>query len=160
MSQGGKIMNYVKDLRKLVGTRPLILPGAVVIILNDQQEVLLQHRTDGGWGLPGGLMELGESLEGTARREVKEETGLEIGELTLVNIFSGEDYYFKVSNGDELYSVTAVYVTKDVRGKMDIDETESVEVQFFKLNELPDGLTDEYKSYIMPYIDQLKKVQV
>ncbi|MCA0147294.1 NUDIX hydrolase [Rossellomorea vietnamensis] len=152
-------MNYVKDLRELVGTRPLILPGAVVIILNDQQEVLLQHRTDGGWGLPGGLMELGESLEETARREVKEETGLEIGELTLVNIFSGKDYYFKVSNGDELYSVTAVYVTKDVRGKMDIDETESVAVQFFKLNELPGGLTDEYKSYIMPYIDQLKKVQ-
>jgi 8-oxo-dGTP pyrophosphatase MutT (NUDIX family) len=160
MAQGGKIMNYVKDLRKLVGTRPLILTGAVVIILNDLQKVLLQHRTDGGWGLPGGLMELGESLEETARREVKEETGLEIGELKLVNIFSGKDYYFKVSNGDELYSVTAVYVTKDVRGKMDIDETESVEVQFFKLNELPDGLTDEYKSYITPYIDQLKKVQV
>jgi 8-oxo-dGTP pyrophosphatase MutT (NUDIX family) len=159
MAQGGKIMNYVKDLRNLVGTRPLILPGAVVIILNDQQEVLLQHRTDGGWGLPGGLMELGESLEETARREVKEETGLEIGELTLMNIFSGKDYYFKVSNGDELYSVTAVYVTKDVRGKMNIDETESVEVQFFELNEWPDGLTDEYKSYITPYIDQLKKVQ-
>ncbi|PFG05397.1 NUDIX hydrolase [Bacillus sp. es.034] len=152
-------MNYVKDLRKLVGTRPLILPGAVVIILNDQHEVLLQHRTDGGWGLPGGLMELGESLEETARREVKEETGLEVGELKLVNIFSGKDYYFKVSNGDELYSVTAVYVTRDVKGKMDIDETESVEVQFFKLSEMPGGLTDEYKSYITPYIDQLKKVQ-
>lgn len=68
-------MNYVKDLRELVGNRPLILPGAVAIILNDQNEVLLQHRIDGGWGLPGGLMELGESLEETARREVKEETG-------------------------------------------------------------------------------------
>ncbi|MGG4170054.1 NUDIX hydrolase [Rossellomorea vietnamensis] len=146
-------MNYVKDLRKLVGTRPLILPGAVVIILNDHHELLLQHRTDGGWGLPGGLMELGESLEETARREVKEETDLEIGELTLVNIFSGTDYYFKVSNGDELYSVTAVYVTKDVSGKISVDETESVDVQFFKLDELPDGLTDEYKRYIMSYIN-------
>lgn len=150
-------MNYVKELRKLVGTRPLILPGAVVMILNNHHELLLQHRTDGGWGLPGGLMELGESLEETARREVKEETGLEVGELTLVNIFSGQNYYFKVSNGDELYSVTAVYVTKDVRGKIEVDETESVEVQFFKLNELPDALTDEYKSYITPYINQLNK---
>jgi 8-oxo-dGTP pyrophosphatase MutT (NUDIX family) len=150
-------MNYVKGLRKLVGTRPLILPGAVVMILNDHHELLLQHRTDGGWGLPGGLMELGESLEETARREVKEETGLEVGELDLVNIFSGAEYYFKVSNGDELYSVTAVYATKDVRGKMEVDETESVEIQFFKLDELPDGLTDEYRSYITPYIDQLKK---
>ncbi|MCR8848511.1 NUDIX hydrolase [Rossellomorea sp. SC111] len=145
-------MNYVKDLRKLVGTRPLILPGSVVIILNEYNEILLQNRTDGGWGLPGGLMELGESLEETARREVKEETGLDIGELTLVNIFSGHDYYFKVSNGDELYSVTAVYVTNDVSGKMEVDENESVAVQYFKLNELPDGLTDEYKRYIMSYI--------
>ncbi|MBN8191788.1 NUDIX hydrolase [Bacillus sp. NTK074B] len=145
-------MNYVKDLRKLVGTRPLILPGAVVIILNEQHEVLLQHRTDGGWGLPGGLMELGESLEETARREVKEETGLEVGELTLVNIFSGQDYYFKVSNGDELYSVTAVYVTEDVSGKIEVDETESVAVQFFKLDDLPVGLTDEYKRYLISYI--------
>ncbi|PFA69133.1 DNA mismatch repair protein MutT [Bacillus sp. AFS015802] len=151
-------MNYVKDLRKLVGTRPLILPGSVVIILNGNNELLLQHRTDGGWGLPGGLMELGESLEETARREVKEETGFDIGELTLVNIFSGQDYYFKVSNGDELYSVTAVYVTKDVGGQMEVDESESVAVQYFKLNELPDGLTDEYKRYIMSYIESGVKV--
>ncbi|WP_299739663.1 NUDIX hydrolase [Rossellomorea sp. y25] len=150
-------MNYVQDLRKLVGTSPLILPGSVVIILNDHHELLLQHRTDGGWGLPGGLMELGESLEETAKREVMEETGLEIGELTLVNVFSGPDYYFKVSNGDELYSVTAVYTTKDIRGKLEVDKTESVDIKFFKLNNLPDGLTDEYKSYIKPYIDQLKK---
>ena len=86
-------MGYVKELRKLVGNRPLILPGAVVIILNEQNEMLLQHRSDGGWGLPGGIMELGESMEETARREVQEETGLVVGELELMGIFSGEDYF-------------------------------------------------------------------
>jgi ADP-ribose pyrophosphatase YjhB (NUDIX family) len=125
-------------------------------ILNEYNELLLQHRVDGGWGLPGGLMELAESLEDTARRGVKEETGLDVGKLKLLGVLSGPDYYFKVSNGDELYSVTAVYVSKDVRGKIEVDEAESIEVRYFKLNELPDGLTEEYRSYITLFIDQIK----
>lgn len=144
-------MDYVKDLRELVGHRPLILPGAVVIIINENNELLLQHRTDGGWGLPGGLMELGESLEETARREVKEETGLHVGGLTLLDVFSGEDYYFKVSNGDELYSVTAVYVTNDVQGTLKVDRSESLEMAYFQFDHLPEGLTKEYRTYIESY---------
>ncbi|WP_411852885.1 NUDIX domain-containing protein [Virgibacillus halodenitrificans] len=62
-------MDYVSEIRKLVGHRPLILTGSVVLILNENNELLLQHRTDGGWGLPGGLMELGESLERSKGRD-------------------------------------------------------------------------------------------
>ncbi len=50
-------MEYYKFLRQYVGTQPLILPGSVVIIRNEQGEVLLQKRPEGKWGLPGGLME-------------------------------------------------------------------------------------------------------
>ncbi len=53
-------MEYYKELRKYVGHRPIILPGSVVIIVNDIGEILLQERNDGSWGLPGGLMNLGE----------------------------------------------------------------------------------------------------
>lgn len=148
-------MNYVKELRELVGHRPLILPGSVVIILNAQNEVLLQHRTDGGWGLPGGLMELGESLEETARREVQEETGLVVGELELLGIFSGADYFLKVANGDELYSVTAVYATRNVQGDVVMDEIESIDVQYFQLEELPNELLPSYRRYLEPYLSEL-----
>ncbi len=46
-----------------------------------------KKRYEGGWGLPGGLMELGESLEDTAKREVFEETGLRIANLQFLGIF-------------------------------------------------------------------------
>lgn len=102
-------------------------------------------------------MELGESLEATAKREVKEETGLDIGDLRLLGVFSGPDYFFRVANEDEFYSVTAVFLSNDVKGKIQVDESESVEMQFFKLDSLPVGLTEEYRSYITPFIDQLIK---
>ncbi|WP_422124589.1 NUDIX hydrolase [Planococcus sp. X10-3] len=147
-------MDYVRDLRKIVGTRPLILPGSVVLIINKQNEVLLQHRTDGGWGLPGGLMELAESLEGTAAREVEEETGLIVANLQLVGVFSGPEYYMKVPNGDEFYSVTAVYATKDYSGDMKPNPDESQDLGFYAFDELPTGLTKSYRNFIDAYLER------
>ena len=47
------ILGYIEELRKVVGTRPLILVGSAIIILNDNQEVLLQYRSDTyDWGVP------------------------------------------------------------------------------------------------------------
>ncbi|MFJ7184856.1 NUDIX hydrolase [Lysinibacillus xylanilyticus] len=146
-------MEYYKYLRQYVGHRPIILPGSVVIILNEQNDVLLQKRHDGYWGLPGGLMDLGESFEEVAKREVFEETGLVVENLKLLNVFSGSKYYFKVPNGDELYSVTAVYYTKDISGEMKIDYSESEKMQYFSINDLPNELTDEYRGFIEQYID-------
>lgn len=145
-------MEYYKYLRQYVGHRPIILPGSVVIILNKENEVLLQERHDGNWGLPGGLMDLGESFEEVAIREVFEETGLVVKNLRLLNVFSGSEYYLKVPNGDELFSVTAVYYSKDVSGVMNIDYSESVNMQYFPTSDLPNELTDEYRGFIEQYI--------
>ncbi|MFA9458479.1 NUDIX hydrolase [Halalkalibacter sp. AB-rgal2] len=146
-------MEYYKYLRQYVGHRPIILPGSVVIILNEKNKVLLQKRHDGSWGLPGGLMDLGESFEEVATREVFEETGLVVENLKLLNVFSGSEHYLKVSNGDELYSVTAVYYTKDASGEINVDYSESEKMEYYPLNNLPKEITVLDKGFIEQYID-------
>lgn len=65
-------MAYIKEIRDLVGNRPLIMTSASGALLNKQKAVLLQERADtGDWGFPGGYMEFGESFEQTVKRELK-----------------------------------------------------------------------------------------
>ncbi|SHE98581.1 NUDIX hydrolase [Clostridium fallax] len=151
-------MSYVEEMRKLVGHRPLILPGSSVIILDNERRILLQKRCDAKklWGLPGGLMELGESLEETAIREVKEETGLDIHKLKLLNVFSGKDYYVKLINKDEFYVVNAVFYTKDYSGKMKIDKSEGSDLKFYPIEELPDNMVKTHRGFISEYAIKVK----
>ena len=132
-------MGYIEEIRALVGNRPLILAAAGVCVLDDQNRVLLQRRADYGlWGAPGGIMELGESLEETARRELLEETGLEAGPLTLLAVTSGVQDHYIYPNGDECYFVTACYVTRKFSGQPRAADGESLEVCFFALDDLPE----------------------
>ena len=145
-------MGYIEDLRKIVGTRPLILTGAVVGVMDEQDRILLQKRPDGVWGLPGGLMELGESAEEAGRREVFEETGVEIGHLELVGVFSGNQYFVKLENGDEFYPVTIAYRTTDIKNrKIRIDGVETLDAQFFELTNLPAGTSPLVRTMIQKY---------
>ena len=69
-------MGYIFDIRKKLGHDPIILTGSGVVVVNDKNEILLGRRTDNGyWAYPAGSMELAESFEECARREVREETG-------------------------------------------------------------------------------------
>lgn len=136
---GGITMaNYVQDLRSKVGSQPIILVGSTIIVLNDKQEVLLQYRSDSfDWGLPGGAMELGESLEETAHRELFEETGLRAENLEFLKLFSGKEFYYKYPNGDETYNVIALYKAGSTTGKLKVNDLESVALQYFPQDRFP-----------------------
>jgi 8-oxo-dGTP pyrophosphatase MutT (NUDIX family) len=149
-------MGYVEELRKIVGHRPLILVGSVVLVLDEQERVLLQQRKEphGKWGLLGGLMELGESPEETAKREVLEESGLQVKNLSLINVYSGKNYFVKLANGDEFQTVTMAYYTKDYEGILTVNKNEALDLQFFSVNELPDYIVGSHKKMIEEYAQQ------
>ncbi|WP_054711857.1 NUDIX hydrolase [Bacillus sp. JCM 19041] len=134
-------MGYIEDLRKIVGNQPLVLVGAGVAVMNEEGEFLLQKRFDGTWSVPGGFLELGESTEEAARREVLEETGIEVGKLDLIDVISGKEYFVKLPNGHEFYPITIAYGSKEIKGGvLKPDGHETIEAAFFKVDELPEGL--------------------
>lgn len=147
--------DYVSELRRLVGTRPLILPGTSVLVRNEAGLLLLVERTDiPGWGLPGGLMEPGESFEDTGRREVEEEVGLRIEEMTLLNVFSGPECYFRYDHGDEVFNVTAAYTTT-TRQLPRVQPQEIRRAVYFSVDELPEDIVEPELPILRYYRDSV-----
>jgi 8-oxo-dGTP pyrophosphatase MutT (NUDIX family) len=146
------LADYMADLRKLIGTRPVIMCGANVLLVNSQDQILLHHRVDRDWwGLPGGAMELGESVEETALREVYEEVGLSCRDLKLFNVYSGAKFYHRYSNGDEIYNVTVTYICRDYTGSIRVDPEEGTEARFFSLDALPGNLASPIEGIVQEF---------
>jgi 8-oxo-dGTP pyrophosphatase MutT (NUDIX family) len=147
-------MGYIEELRAIVGHRPLILVGSLVIMKDEKGRILLQQRKHpyGFWGLPGGLMELGESTEETARREVWEETGLILGNLKMIDVVSGADNFIKAPNGDEFYMVTVVYETSEISGELRMNQQESLDFRYFKTSELPEQIVKSHRRILENYL--------
>ncbi|MFC3749964.1 NUDIX hydrolase [Paenibacillus sp. GCM10012306] len=151
-------MNYIKQIRELVGTRPIIMAGACVILIDDQGRLLLQQRTDNGlWGLPGGSMEPGEEMKEVARRELFEEVGLEATALELLDIFSGPELYYKYPHGDEVYNVVAAYLCKEYCGTVKGDGDEVQDIQFYHLNEIPNQINPADLPIIKRFLNEVRQ---
>ncbi len=129
--------DYIRWLRSKVGHEKVILVFAGGCIFNDKGEVLLQRRDDfGKWGFPGGAVELGETPEMAAIREVKEETGLEVEIRRLVGIYTDGDMEYP--NGDKAQSICIVYEVQVTGGELICDGGETLELKWFSLDETPE----------------------
>ena len=140
---------YIQELRRYIGHAPLIGVACGIIVINSRGEILLQKRRDNGrWGIIGGAMEIGESVQETVIREAREEAGITIGQMDLFGIYSGMDRLVEYPNGDICYSACIVFITKDFEGTIVSQEEEVIEHRFFAPENLPGEINEYDKVYI------------
>ncbi len=149
---------YILDLRKLVGHRPLLQVGASVILENELGQVLLEKRTDNHcWGYPGGSLELDETVEEAAKRELFEETGLSAGELQLFGVFSGKDMHYIYPNGDEVSNVDIVFLCRSFSGELKPQTSEVDQLRFFPADALPENLSPPIRKPLLQWAEGKQK---
>jgi ADP-ribose pyrophosphatase YjhB (NUDIX family) len=95
-----------------------VVPSANVIVTNDAGDILIIRRTDNGnHALPGGGMDLGESITTTALRETREETGIEIEITGLVGIYTNPNHRIEyTSNGEVRQEFSIVFTARAIAG--------------------------------------------
>ncbi|TCB99022.1 NUDIX domain-containing protein [Micromonospora zingiberis] len=107
-----------------------LVPGAAALVTDQHGRVLLQRRTDSGnWALPGGAMDIGETLQQCAVREVKEETGLDIEITGLLGIYTDPAHVIAYADGEVRQEFTVTYLARVTDGTLTVSD-ESTEVRF------------------------------
>ncbi|MER5934270.1 NUDIX domain-containing protein [Streptomyces sp. NPDC002054] len=104
--------------------------AASAVVTDGEGRILLQRRTDNGlWALPGGGMDLGDSLPGTAVREVKEETGLDVEITGLVGTYTDPRHIIEYSDGEVRRQFNVCFTARITGGELAFSD-ESTELRF------------------------------
>lgn len=149
---------YIMDLRKYVGHMTLIQCAASVIVENESGQILLGKRTDNQmWGYSGGSMEIDETAEDCAKRELFEEMGIVAEELHFFMVNSGPEAHYIYPNGDEVSNVEIVYICKQYHGELRPQEEEVSELRFFDIPDIPDSISPPIRPVMRRYIESRMK---
>ena len=124
------------------------IAGTTIIpVLPDGRIVLVQRSDNKKWGLPGGIIDWGEDIPHAAKRELKEETGLDVIKIgRLVGVYSSPD------RDPRLHSISVV-LAAEVTGELTVkDKLEILQVKAFELEELPRGnLCHDHDHHLVDY---------
>ena len=130
------IPEYVVELRSLVGTRELWLPGVTAVVLRGDEVLLVRRSDNGRWAPVTGIVDPREHPAVAARREVLEETGVEVtvDRLAWTGVIGPVSY----ENGDLAIYLDITFACTWVSGTAHVADDESLEVGWFDLTDLPD----------------------
>jgi ADP-ribose pyrophosphatase YjhB (NUDIX family) len=107
-----------------------LVPGGSVLVTDDKGRVLMQRRSDSGnWSLPGGVMDIGETLQQCVIREAKEETGLDVELVGLLGIYTDPGHVIAYGDGEVRQEFNVTYLGRVVGGTITVSD-ESTDVRF------------------------------
>ena len=130
-------MSYIKDIRDKLGNDWVILNACAVVIPDDKNRILLQKRSDNHmWGLPGGLMEIDDSIQSCAIREVKEETNLDVVLNRFIGVFNNPFMRWRQRDYARIISFAFAGQVKDI-SQLKVNDKESLALKFFDFDHLP-----------------------
>ena len=140
--------DYIHELRRIIGSRKIIINCSATLIIKENK-ILFQRRTDNGkWGLIGGILEMNETYEEAALREIREETGLEVKLESFIGVF--HNYNMVWNNGDTAHVISAIFTASIISGEPRIDE-ESYELKFFGKDDIPEMFAEDQISALDAY---------
>ena len=122
--------------------RPNSLVPAVSAVVSDDEDRLLVHRRSDNdlWSIPGGRLEVGESVSQAVVREVLEETGIEVEPMRLVGVYSDPRAVVAYDDGEVRQQFSICVACRPSGGALSAESDESLEVRFVaptELEELP-----------------------
>jgi ADP-ribose pyrophosphatase YjhB (NUDIX family) len=125
----GERIDYLDDPAAPKATS--VVPSANVIVVNHQGDILMIRRTDNdNWAVPGGGMDLGESIADAAVRETREETGISCEITGLVGIYTNPRHVILyTSNGEVRQEFSVVFTARPTGGQLQAS-SESSEPQW------------------------------
>jgi ADP-ribose pyrophosphatase YjhB (NUDIX family) len=113
-------------------------PAVAAIVTSSDRRLLLQRRSDNGlWAVPGGGVEIGESVSAAIVREVREETGLTVAIERLVGVYSDPTaQVVRYADGNVVHYIITLFACRILGGRLRICE-ESLDLRFFAPARLP-----------------------
>lgn len=113
-----------------------LVPGGSALVVDNRGAILMQRRRDSGnWSLPGGVMEIGETLEQCVIRETKEESGLDIEITGLLGIYTDPEHIIAYADGEVRQEFNITFYGRVRSGQLAVSD-ESTEVRFVHPDEL------------------------
>ncbi len=146
-------MDYWQKLRQAVGQDTLILSGAAGAILKDDKVLLARHGAFKKWHIPGGLQEVGESIEATVKREIKEELGLTLEPTQLISVLSSPKWTTEFPNGDKIQKLLFFFKMEGELTPIKLQESEITDYDFFALDAIPEDMMDCCKQKVLDLLE-------